>query len=210
MDSYKEENQGLIDHEVYEKILKNQYLDLRRAGNITKEIPSMCVLVVKNEKYGKPLRAKSWIVVLGNFEDRIYQKSQRYAPVLKYSSLRLLTAKAVGDKWIVQQGDCKNLFCNATLPDNEVTVIIPPTGDLAFQEYEYWILKKTLYVLRRSPHHWYNIIKWILLKMGLKASPHETCLLSGILEEPNSQKTISEDWSQLHVGLYVDDFVFYS
>ena len=46
--------------------------------------------------------------------------------------------------------------------------------------------------------------------MGLKASPHYPCLLSGILEEPNSQKTISEDQSQLHVGLYVDDFVIYS
>ena len=50
----------------------------------------------------------------------------------------------------------------------------------------------------------------ILLNMGLKASPHDPCLLSGILEEPNSQKTISEDQSQLHVGLYVDDFVIYS
>ena len=46
--------------------------------------------------------------------------------------------------------------------------------------------------------------------MGLKAYPHDPCLLSGILEETNSQKTISEDRSQLHVGLYVDKFVFYS
>ena len=103
MDSYKEEKQGLIDHEVYEKISKNQYLALRRASNIPKEIPSMCVLVVKNNKDGKPLRTKSRIVVLGNFEDRLYQKPQRYAPMLKYISLRLLTDKAVGDKRILQK-----------------------------------------------------------------------------------------------------------
>ena len=42
----------------------------------------MCVLVVKNNKDGKPLRAKSRIVVLGDFDDRLQQKSQRYAPVL--------------------------------------------------------------------------------------------------------------------------------
>ena len=71
MDSYKEEKQGLTDHEIYEKISKNQYLSLRRAGKIPKAIPSMCVLVVKNDKYGKPLRARSRIVVLGNFEDRL-------------------------------------------------------------------------------------------------------------------------------------------
>ena len=46
--------------------------------------------------------------------------------------------------------------------------------------------------------------------MGLKASPHDPCLLSGILEYSNSQKTISKYQSQLHVGLYVDDFFFYS
>ena len=46
--------------------------------------------------------------------------------------------------------------------------------------------------------------------MGLKASPYDPVLLSGILDKPNSHKTISEDQSQLHVGLYVEDFVFYS
>ena len=195
MDSYQEGKQGLIDHEVYEKISKNQYLDLRRARKIPKSITSMCVLVVKNNKDEKPLCAKSRIVVLGNFGDRLYQNPQRYAPVLKYSSLRLLTDKAVGNKRILQQVDCKNAFYNSTLPDNEVTVIRPPIGDPAFQEYEYWLLKKTLYGLHQYPHQWYNMIKRILLKMVLKASPHDPCLLSGILEDSNSQKTISKDRS---------------
>ena len=133
----------------------------------------MCILVVKNDKDGKPLRAKSRIVVLGNSEDRLYQKFQRYAPVLKYRSLRLLTDKAVGDKRILQQGDCKNAFCNATLPDNEVTVTRPQIGDPAFREDECWLLNKTLYGLRRSPHHWYNMIKGILLNIGINTPPYE-------------------------------------
>ena len=116
MDSYKEENQGLIDYEVYEKISKNQYLALRRAVKIPKAIPSMFVLVVKNDKDGKALCAKSRIVVMGNFEDHLYQKSQHYAPVIKYSSLRLLIAKAVVYKRILPKGDCKNALCNASLP----------------------------------------------------------------------------------------------
>ena len=74
---------------------------------------------------------------MGNFEDHLYKKSQRYAPVLKYRSIRILAAKAVGYKLILQQGDCKNAFYNATLPYNEVTVIRHPIGDPAFQEYEY-------------------------------------------------------------------------
>jgi hypothetical protein len=70
----------------------------------------MCVLVIKFDKDGNPHRAKSRIVVLGHFEDRYYTKSQRYAPVLKYSSLRLLYSKAVEKKRILQQDDCKNAF----------------------------------------------------------------------------------------------------
>ena len=74
LNSYNEEKQGLIYHEVYEKISKSQYLALKRAGKIPKSIPSMCILVVKNDKDGKQLRSKYRIVVLGNFEDRLYQK----------------------------------------------------------------------------------------------------------------------------------------
>ena len=191
MDSYKEEKQGLIDHKVYENISKSHYLYLIRAENTPKAIPSMCVLVVENDTDRKTLCAKSRIVVLGNFEDRLYQKSQRYSPVLKYSSLNLLTSKSLGDKWILQQGDWKDELCNSTLPGDEVTVIIPPIGDLAFQEYEYWLLKKTLYGLCQYPHHWYNIMKGILLKMGLKASPHDPWLIYIILDDPSYPQTTS-------------------
>ena len=102
LDSYKNEEHGLIYHEVYEKTSKIQYLALKREGKTPKATPSMCVLIVKNNKYGKPLCAKSCIVVLGNFKDQLYQRSQRYALFLKYSSLHLLTAKSVGDKRILQ------------------------------------------------------------------------------------------------------------
>ena len=132
-------------------------------------IPASFLVYLKNQTHlrpyqkTEPLRVKYRIVVLGNFEYRLYKKPQRYAPVLKYIFLSLLTAKAVGDKRVLQQGDCKNAFYKSTLPDNEVTVIRPPIGDPAFKEDEYWLLKKTLYGLRRSPHHWYNTIKRILL-----------------------------------------------
>ena len=170
----------------------------------------MCVLVVKNDKDGKSLRAKSRIIVLGNFKDHLYQKSQRYNPVLKYSSLRLLSDKASEDKRILQQGYWKNEFWNATLTDDEVPVIRPTIGDLDLQEYEYWLLKKTLYGLRRSPHHWYNIIKGILLKTGINTSPYGPCLIYGVTENPSYPETISVVQPQLQVGLYFEDFVFYS
>ena len=207
LDSYNEEKDGLADLDVYERISKKQYLALKRSGKIPKAIPSMCVLTIKPDRDGKPHRAKSRIVVLGNHEDRYFEKSKRYAPVLKYSSLRLLTAKAVGEKRVLQQGDCKNAFCNATLPDDEVTVIRPPVGDPNFDKDEFWLLKKTLYGLRRSPNHWYNMVTRILKDMGLTPSPHDPCLYSGII---NTDQQVSSPRQPIHIGLYVDDFVYYS
>ena len=169
----------------------------------------MCVLVLKNEKDVKPLHANYHIVFLGRFGDRLYKKSQWYAPVIKYSYLYLLTTKTVRDKRILQQGYCNNAFCNANLPYDEVTVIRPPIGDPDFQDDEYWLLNKTLYGLRQSPHHWYNIIKWIIIKMLLTPSPHYPCLISSVLTNPSYPACTLDLQSQLHVGIYVGDFVFY-
>jgi hypothetical protein len=211
LDSYNEEKKGLERLEVFERINKRQYLQLKRSGRIGKALPSMCVLVIKPDKDGNPVRAKSRIVVLGNFEDRYYTKSQRYAPVLKYSSLRLLCSKAVSDKCILKQGDCKNAFCHAHLPDDELTVVRPPVGDPEYSKDTYWLLNKTLYGLRRSPHHWYNMFVAALKDIGLKPSLHDPCLFSGVVRQNTT--TTSSHSSQLapiHVGIYVDDFVFYS
>jgi hypothetical protein len=119
-----------------------------------------------------------------------------------------LIAKAVRAKRVLQQGDCKNVFCNADLPEDELTVVRPPVGDPGYAKDEYWLLKKTLYGLRRSPHHWYNMINQILKDIGLTPSPHNPCLFSGVIQSPNlSTATVRKP---VHVGIYVDDFVFFS
>jgi hypothetical protein len=192
--------------DIYQTINKKTYLQLKRSGKIGKALPSMCVLVIKPDKNGQPHRPKSRIAMLGNHEDRYWSKSQRYAPVLKYSSLRLLCSKAVKAKKVLQQGDCKNTFCHAKLPPEELTVVIPPVGDPDHGKGSYWLLNKTLYGLRRSPHHWYNMFCAALKDIGLEQSVHYPCLFSGNLKTDNSPTSKSK----LHVSIYVNDFVFYS
>ena len=55
----------------------------------------MCILTIKKDKNLLPLCAKSMIVALGNLEERIWSKSDRFALVLCQDSLRLLTSLAV-------------------------------------------------------------------------------------------------------------------
>ena len=74
------------------------------------------------------------------------------------------------------------MFFNTKLPDDEVTLIRTTIGDLDFQDDEYWLLKKTLYGLRRTPHNWYNMIKGVVLNTPL----HDPCLISGVLKNSSS------------------------
>ena len=46
--------------------------------------------------------------------------------------------------------------------------------------------------------------------MGLNPSQNDHCPIYGVLAKPYSPDTISVVQYQLHVGLYVEDFVFYS
>jgi hypothetical protein len=55
----------------------------------------MCVLTIKKDENLLLLQAKSCIVVLGNHEDRVWSKSDWYAPVLCGDSLRFLVSLAV-------------------------------------------------------------------------------------------------------------------
>jgi hypothetical protein len=55
----------------------------------------MCILTIKKDKNLLLLQAKSCIVVLGNDEDRIWSKSDWFAPVLHGDSLRFLVSLAV-------------------------------------------------------------------------------------------------------------------
>ncbi len=61
-----------------------------------------------------------------------------------------------------------------------MTIVKPPIGDPDTIKDEYWLLKKTLYGLRRSPRHWYNKITAVLSSIGLKPNASDPCMFTGI------------------------------
>lgn len=173
-----------------------------------KALPSMCVLTIKRDENLLPLRAKSRIVVLGNHEETIWSKSDKFAPVLRGNSLRFLVSLAVEKRRTLRQGNCKNAFCQSELPPEEVTVIRPPSGDPDVSPNEYWLLKKTLYGLRKSPRHWFKKIDGIFRSMGLRPNQYDPCLYSGFLRDPLDPSAPASS-VPITLGLYVDDFVYF-
>ena len=77
LESYNEEKQGFINHDVYKRMSKKLYLAMRCAGKIPKAITSICVLLGKPDKDDKLHRTKSqshhcsW-QLWKKFEDLVY------------------------------------------------------------------------------------------------------------------------------------------
>jgi len=94
LDSYREKKCGIESLDTYRKITLGEYRALHEKG-ATEAIPTMCVLTIKKDENLLPLCAKSRIVALRYLEERIWSKSDRFAPVLHQDSLRFLTSLAV-------------------------------------------------------------------------------------------------------------------
>jgi len=201
-DSYKEEFFGLKDNDCFEIITEEEYQRLYRISG-KRAIPSMCIFTVKKDSSGRPHRAKSRIVVLGNKDPTDWSKADCFAPVVSLPVVRMLTALAVQQKRTLKQGDCKLAFIQATLPPEEVTIVKPPVGCPLSGPGTYWRLKKSLYGLKRAPRHWYQLVSKILTspEIGLKQCKHDPCIYYG---------TPIPGQPPLYLGIYVDDLVYFS
>ena len=80
-------------------------------------------------------------------------------------------------------------------------MVKPPKGCPLTHPNSLWRLRKTLYGLVRSPLHWYNNISSFFKSIGLTNSPNSPCVFTG---------TILPNEPPIYVGLYVDDFAFFS
>ena len=129
----------------------------------------MAISTIKYDKCGKPKRAKYRIVALGNLDPHEWSRSDCY--VLE---LRIITAP-------LKSGDVKQAFVQATLPPEENYVLKPPPGCYLTSPNTHWLLKRTLYGLKRSPRHWYDRAAEQLNKIGLKQSKHSPCLFYGAI-----------------------------
>jgi hypothetical protein len=204
--SFRKEKSVIQSLNTYIKIGLAKYRALLAKG-APHAIPTMCVLSIKKDKMLDPLQAKSCIVVLGNHEDRVWTKPEKYAPILWPGTMRLFVGMAV--RRILKQGDCKNTFCQGILRDEDITIVKLPIGNPDIKKDKYWLLKQMLYGLRQSPRHWYTKIKTILDSLGLRDNVLEPCLFAGTIVNP-SNPAMPPSKAPLTLGLYVDNFIYFS
>lgn len=110
---------------MYYTITAKQYLEQHQHIHV---VPSMSIQTIKMDKDGFPDRAKTCIVALGNHEELQWQKSNKFAPVLRDKSSRDMTSVAVQLGQHEKQGDFKNTSCQLYLPKDEMIITRPPKG----------------------------------------------------------------------------------
>jgi hypothetical protein len=198
-ESYRQEYQGLVDIGTWETITEEEYQLLKPTCKGL--LPTMAIAIIKYDGNGNPIRAKYRIVALGNLDPNSWSKNDCFAPVLSQMELRFLVALAVKKQRIPKTGDVAQAFCQSFLPDGENYVCKPPNNCPLTPQGVYLKLKKTLYGLRRSPKHFYDLAKKTLEAVGLKPHPSSPCLFSGVLIKGQPP---------LYLGLYVDDFIYFS
>mmetsp|Transcript_2888 Transcript_2888/g.4074 ORF Transcript_2888/g.4074 Transcript_2888/m.4074 type:complete len:322 (-) Transcript_2888:372-1337(-) len=92
-------------------------------------------------------------------------------------------------------------FIQSILPPSECYILCPPPGCPVSPPNSYWLLKQTLYGLKCSPRHFYELATKKLKEIGLQQHPMSPCIFHGEL---------LPDKSLPYLGLYVDDFIYFS
>jgi hypothetical protein len=92
LESYLEEAGGLKEQDTYVTLSAKEYATKYSDIQI---IPSISVQTIKQDENRNPVSAKTRIVALGKYEETIWTKSEKYAPVLRDESSRLMTSMAV-------------------------------------------------------------------------------------------------------------------
>ena len=198
-ESYAQEYHRLESIDTWEWISEQEYNDCKHIFG--KLLPTMAISVIKNDENGLPVRAKYRIVVLSNLDPHNWTKNDVFAPVLSQMELRLLVALAVRHRKTLKSGDIVQAFCQSYLPPGKNYVCWPPAGCPITPPNTYLKLRKTLYGLKRSPRHFYELASKILESIGMKKHPYSPCIFFG---------TPIQGKPPLYLRLYVDDFIYFS
>lgn len=214
------ELKALVDMNTF-KVMRGDKLKI-------KVISSRWVLRKKFRANGSIARKKARLVIRGFEETYGIDYFATFASVAKYTTLRMLLAKAAADDLEADHIDVNTAFLNPML-EEDVYMEIPEFFEMIYPELKdnenvYLKLSKALYGLKQAPRAWQKMVHTFFESVGFHASQADPSLYVGrdgvfillfvddmliISERPQVQTIkgqILEQWKSKDLGP-VDTFV---
>ena len=175
MDSMDEELQVLFDSGAFEFVSREEAI---RLGE--EIVPTTWAFRKKRKPSGEVYRYKSRLCVRGDCQrDKdLFDTNATFAPVVEWSTVRMLFSLSLVEGWETASIDFKNAFAQATLP-KPIYLELPPGYKAANPGSHDKVMKinKSLYGDRRAANLWYRMLRKSLIEeMGFHASEMDPCL----------------------------------
>ncbi len=157
-------------------------------------LPSTWAFKVKRYPDGSVKKFKARFCARGDRQLEGVDFFQTWAPVVQWSTIRIVLVLAVKLGFTSVQCDITAAFIHAHLPDTEEIYVEQPRGFRTKQNHVLR-LRRSLYGLKQAPRHFFHYLTERLLKHGLQQSIHDPCLFMN---------------SSMIVIVYVDDLLIFA
>jgi hypothetical protein len=179
--------------EEYQSIMKNDVWDIVLRPEGKSVVTSKWIYKIKHVADGSIEKYKARFVARGFSQKEGVDYEETFAPVTRYTSIRVVISLASVMGWRIHQMDVKTTFLNGVI-EEEVYIEKPQGFEVHGRESHVCRLKKALYGLKQAPRAWYSRIDGYLQSMGFTKSEADPNLyLIQVGEDP------------LILVLYVDD-----
>eukprot|EP00698_Gefionella_okellyi_P018278 TRINITY_DN5462_c1_g1_i3.p1 TRINITY_DN5462_c1_g1~~TRINITY_DN5462_c1_g1_i3.p1 ORF type:complete len:457 (-),score=85.43 TRINITY_DN5462_c1_g1_i3:362-1732(-) len=154
------ESQSLVTHHTYDVV-----------GEVPKGVVPLRTRWVLKKKLlatGAVDKYKARIVVKGYEQQPGTDYSETFAPVARWTTLRVALAVAMKNQWKAQHLDVRTAFLYGDI-DTQLYVTSPSGNDI-------WLLKKALYGLKQAPRLWNQRLNEVMGEIGYRRSTSDTSL----------------------------------
>jgi hypothetical protein len=155
--------------EEHQSIMKNDVWEIVPRPKEKSVVTSKWVYKIKHAADGSVVKYKARFVARGFSQKEGEDYDETFAPVARYTSIRVIISLSASMGWNLHQMDVKTTFLNGAI-EEEVYIEQPQGFEVHSRDAHISRLKKDLYGLKQAPRAWYARMDNYLPRLGFSKS----------------------------------------